>query len=61
MVAHLAGHNFDVTQMASGIRPGTSWANFATEHLIGFTIEVMRPVPGTSGRTPVLVNGRVEG
>ena len=61
VVAHLAGHNFDITQMASGIRPGTSWANFATEQLVGFTIEVMRPVPGTSGRTPALVDGRVEG
>jgi len=61
VIAYLADQKFDLTQMASGIRPGTSWANFATEQLVGFTIEVMRPVPGTSGRTPALVDGRVEG
>jgi len=61
VVEHVAEHGIGVTQRANGIRPGTSWANFDTERLVGFVIEVMRPVPGTSGRTPALVDGRVEG
>ena len=61
VIAHFAGHGIQVTQSASGIRQGTSWANFDTERLIGFTIEVMRPVPGTSGRTPALVDGQAVG
>jgi len=61
VVVHLADRDIDVTQMAAGIRPGTSWANFDTDRLVGFTIEVMRPLPGTSGRTPAFVDGKVLG
>jgi hypothetical protein len=61
VVEYLAGHDIDVAQTAAGIRPGTRWANFDTERLLGFVIEVMRPVPGTSGRTPALVDGKVVG
>jgi hypothetical protein len=61
VIAHFAAHGIEVTQSASGIRPGTAWANFDTERLIGFTIEVMRPVTGTSGRTPALVDGQAVG
>ncbi len=55
----LAGHGISVAQMGSGIRPGTVWANFDTEAQIGFTIEVMKALPGTDGRTPQIVDGRV--
>lgn len=61
VVEHLAGHDIGVAQTAAGIRPGTRWANFDTERLLGFVIEVMRPVPGTSGRTPAIVDGQVVG
>ena len=61
VVAALAQQGIGVTQSGSGIRPGTSWANFDTEKLIGFVIEVMRKVPGSSGRTPALVDGQVQG
>jgi len=61
VVAYLAGQGIGVTQQASGIRPGTSWANFDTEGTAGFTIEVMRPVPGSGGRTPAIVGGKVVG
>lgn len=61
VIEHCKEHDIGVVQKASSIRPGTSWANFDTERLVGFAIEVMRPVPGTSGRTPALVDGRVEG
>jgi methylmalonyl-CoA/ethylmalonyl-CoA epimerase len=47
IVEHLAEHGISVTQKASGIRPGTSWTNFDTERLVGFTVEVIGPVPGT--------------
>jgi methylmalonyl-CoA/ethylmalonyl-CoA epimerase len=61
VVEYLAGHDVGVAQMGSGIRPGTSWANFDTERLVGFTIEVMKTAPGSSGRTPAIVNGKVQG
>lgn len=61
VVSYLAGRGIGVTQQASGIRPGTSWANFDTESTAGFTIEVMRPVPGSGGRTPAIVDGQVVG
>jgi hypothetical protein len=57
---YLAGHGIGVAQMGSGIRPGTAWANFDTESLVGFTIEVMKALPGTSGRTPLIVDGKVQ-
>lgn len=61
VVAYLASHDIGIAQMGSGIRPGTSWANFDTERLIGFTIEAMKTVPGSSGRTPAIVDGKVAG
>jgi hypothetical protein len=61
VVEYLAGHDVGIAQMGSGIRPGTSWANFDTERLVGFVIEVMKTVPGSSGRTPAIVDGKVQG
>ena len=59
LIDYLAEQGIGVTQQGSGIRPGTSWANFDTEALIGFTMEVMKAVPGTDGRTPKIVDGKV--
>lgn len=58
-VEHLAAHGIGIAQMGSGIRPGTTWANFDTEKQVGFTIEVMKALAGSSGRTPMIVNGQV--
>jgi hypothetical protein len=52
VVEHFAGFGIPVSMSGNGLRPGTAWANFATEDRIGFTIEVMKALPGTSGRTP---------
>jgi len=59
VVDYLAGHEIGIAQMGSGIRPGTTWANFDTEGRVGFTIEVMQALAGTSGRTPMIVDGKV--
>ena len=61
VLSHLAGNGVGVAQMGSGIRPGTTWANLDSEGAIGFGIEVMRAVPGTNGRTPQIVDGKVAG
>ena len=60
VLEHLAGHGIQVAQMGSGLRPGTKWANFDSEGTIGFTIEVMQALPGTDGRTPQIVDGKVQ-
>ena len=59
-VEHLAAHGIGLTQQGSGIRPGTTWANFDTEAKVGFVIEVMKALPGTSGRTPLIVDGKAQ-
>jgi len=56
---YLAGHGVEPAQHGSGIRPGTLWMNFSTEKLVGFVVEIMKVVPGTDGRTPMLVDGKV--
>jgi catechol 2,3-dioxygenase-like lactoylglutathione lyase family enzyme len=59
VVNYLAEKGVGVTQSGLGIRPGTQWANLDTEDLVGFTLELMQAVPGTSGRTPKIVDGKV--
>lgn len=61
VVEWLATHDIEVAQMGSGIRPGTMWANFDSASKVGFVIEVMKALPGSSGRTPAIVNGQVVG
>lgn len=60
VLEYLAGHNIGVAQMGSGLRPGTIWANLDTESTVGFTIEIMKALPGTSGRTPQIQDGKVQ-
>jgi hypothetical protein len=52
VIKYLEQQSVGVSQMGSGIRPGTFWVNFDTEEAVGFTIEIMKALPGTSGRTP---------
>lgn len=59
MIEYLAGEGIQVAQMGSGLRPGTVWANFATDGLVGFTIEAMKVLAGTDGRTPDIAEGKV--
>ncbi len=56
---YLAQQGVRSAQHGSGIRPGTSWMNFDTEELVGFVVEVMKVAPGTDGRTPKIVEGKV--
>ncbi len=56
---YLAENGIYSAQHGSGIRPGTNWMNFGSEDKIGFVIEVMNALPGTSGRTPQIVDGKV--
>jgi methylmalonyl-CoA/ethylmalonyl-CoA epimerase len=60
VVDYLAQHDIKVSQMGSGLRPGTVWANFDTERLIGFTMEVMKALPGTDGKTPRIIDGKIQ-
>jgi catechol 2,3-dioxygenase-like lactoylglutathione lyase family enzyme len=59
VVNYLAEKGVGIAQSGLGIRPGTHWANLDTEDLVGFTLELMQAVPGTSGRTPQIVDGKV--
>jgi methylmalonyl-CoA/ethylmalonyl-CoA epimerase len=59
-IEYLAGQGIQVAQMGSGLRPGTTWANFAPDSVVGFTIEAMQVVAGTDGRTPNFVEGKVQ-
>jgi hypothetical protein len=52
VVDSLDARGIKKTQEGAGIREGTYWANFDTEALLGFTLEIMKPLPGSSGRTP---------
>jgi methylmalonyl-CoA/ethylmalonyl-CoA epimerase len=56
---YLAENGIVSAQHGSGIRPGTTWMNFASEEKLGFVIEIMNALPGTDGRTPKIVDGKV--
>lgn len=56
---YLAENGIPSAQSGSGIRPGTTWMNFGSEDKIGFVIEIMNALPGTDGRTPQIVEGKV--
>lgn len=57
--AYLDGCGIKPAQHGSGIRPGTTWMNFASAEQVGFIIEIMNVLPGTDGRTPQIINGKV--
>jgi catechol 2,3-dioxygenase-like lactoylglutathione lyase family enzyme len=56
---YLAEKGIVSAQHGSGIRPGTTWMNFASEDKIGFVIEIMNALPGTNGRTPQIDEGKI--
>ena len=59
VITHMVGLGVSPSQEGGGLRPGTSFAYFDTESKVGFTIEVLKAVAGTDGRTPDIVDGRV--
>jgi methylmalonyl-CoA/ethylmalonyl-CoA epimerase len=59
VVEHLAENGIAIGQMGSGLRPGSQWAVFDTESAVGFAIEVLKIAPGSDGRVPPIVDGKV--
>ena len=55
VTTYLQGKGISKTQEGAGIREGSYWANYDTEELIGFVIEILQPAPGSDGRTPGVV------
>jgi methylmalonyl-CoA/ethylmalonyl-CoA epimerase len=52
LTSYLHGKGIGKTQEGAGIRDGTYWANYDTEKLLGFVVEILQPAPGSDGRTP---------
>ena len=59
-VKHVGEHGIGVSQSGEGLQPGTTWVNLDTEDKVGFTIEIMNVAPGSDGRTPRIVDGKVQ-
>ncbi len=53
--AYLLERGIGKTQEGAGIRKGSYWANYDTEKLVGFVIEILQPALGSDGRTPGVV------
>jgi methylmalonyl-CoA/ethylmalonyl-CoA epimerase len=60
VIDHLAEKGIQPLMSGSGLRQGTRWVHLDTEKKVGFTIEIMNVLPNTDGRTPQIVNGKVE-
>ena len=60
VLEYLEKQGIGVAQRGAGLRPGTNFAILDTEGKVGFAIEIFNPMPGTDGRTPQFVEGRVE-
>jgi methylmalonyl-CoA/ethylmalonyl-CoA epimerase len=59
VIEYLKKQGIGVAQRGAGLRPGTNFAVLDTEGKVGFAIEIFNPMPGTDGRTPQFVEGRV--
>jgi methylmalonyl-CoA/ethylmalonyl-CoA epimerase len=59
-VALAAAHGLELSQRGEGLRPGTEWAYVDVERQVGFHLELFNALPGTDGRTPPIVEGKVE-
>ncbi len=55
LTAYLHTKGIGKTQEGAGIREGSYWANYDTERLIGFVVEILQPASGSDGRTPGVV------
>jgi hypothetical protein len=50
--AYLQTKGIGKTQEGAGLRQGSYWANYDTEKLVGFIVEILQPAPGSDGLTP---------
>jgi hypothetical protein len=50
--AYLKTKGIGKTQEGAGIREGSYWANYDTEKLAGFIVEILQPATGSDGLTP---------
>lgn len=57
---YLAEHGIEPALSGTGLRPGTTWIHFDTSDEVGFVIEVMNTLSGSDGRTPQIVDGKVQ-
>lgn len=55
-----ADHGLEVSQRGEGLRPGTEWVYVDLEEQAGFHLELFNALPGTDGRTPAIVKGKVQ-
>jgi methylmalonyl-CoA/ethylmalonyl-CoA epimerase len=51
LTAYLRDQGIGKTQEGAGIREGSYWANYDTEKLVGFIVEILQPAPDSDGRT----------
>lgn len=56
----LSGQGIQPVMSGAGLRLGTQWVHLDTVEQVGFVIEVMNVLPNTDGRTPRIVDGKVE-
>jgi hypothetical protein len=52
LTTYLQDKGIGKTQEGAGIREGSYWANYDTEKLVGFVVEILQPALGSDGRTP---------
>ena len=60
VIEYMSSQGIEASQRGSGLRPGTDWAYFASGDDVGFVFCVMKMLPGTDGRTPLIVDGKVQ-
>ncbi len=60
LLNYLSEKGVEPIMSGSGLRPGTKWVHMDTAAQAGFVIELMNVLPGTSGRTPPIVDGKVK-
>ena len=61
LTAYLRDKGIGKTQEGAGIREGSYWANYDTEKLVGFVVEILQPALGSDGRTPGVVRQEGKG
>jgi methylmalonyl-CoA/ethylmalonyl-CoA epimerase len=59
VIEYFADRQIEVSQSGTGLRLGTKFVYFNSEDRLGFTIEILNTLPGTDGRTPQIVDGKV--
>jgi len=55
-IEYLNERGIGVLQHGSGLREETTWVYYDTQDILGFILETMNNLPGTSGKTPKIRN-----